>query len=194
MLRTKSGARMSLTKSERTALRWLMAVAIVGAGVQLYRQWRHSGAVSPLATEALSRQLLAVDSAQRSSRVGRGRGATGSARRVRAAVRPESGLGPQRLGRRRPIRLPVDSASSSGGHLPRLEPVDLDRAEALVLEQLPRIGPALAARIVEDRQSRGPFGSLDGLQRVRGIGPKLAAGLRPHVTFSGTQRPSPVHR
>jgi competence protein ComEA len=72
--------------------------------------------------------------------------------------------------------------------------VDLDRADVQALERLPRIGPALAARIVDDRKSNGPYGSLEELQRVRGIGPKLAAVLRAHVTFSASPRPSSVQR
>jgi len=57
------------------------------------------------------------------------------------------------------------------------------------LERLPRIGPALAQRIVEDRQAHGPFGSLTGLQRVRGIGPAMANLLRGRVTFNDARRP-----
>lgn len=72
--------------------------------------------------------------------------------------------------------------------------MDLDRADVVALERLPRIGPALAARIVADRSANGSFGSLEALQRVRGIGPKLAEGLRAHVTFSGTPRPLTVQR
>jgi competence protein ComEA len=70
--------------------------------------------------------------------------------------------------------------------------VDVDRADSAALDRLPRIGPALASRIIADRVKRGAFGSIEGLMRVRGIGPKLGDGLRPHVTFSGTPRPSPV--
>jgi len=68
--------------------------------------------------------------------------------------------------------------------------VDLDVASAAEIERLPRIGPALARRVVADRDSFGPFGSLAGVERVRGIGPAKAAAIRPHVTFSGTPRPS----
>jgi competence protein ComEA len=57
---------------------------------------------------------------------------------------------------------------------------------------LPRIGPALAKRIIADRDSLGPFGSLEGFQRVKGVGPAMARTLAPYVTFSGTPRPSPV--
>jgi competence protein ComEA len=72
--------------------------------------------------------------------------------------------------------------------------VDVDRASAAELERLPRIGPALARRIVADRDSLGPFGSLEALQTVKGIGPAVAAVLAPHVTFSGTPRPLGVER
>ena len=65
------------------------------------------------------------------------------------------------------------------------ERVDVDRAPAEELQRLPRVGPALAQRIVAEREARGPFGSLAGLRRVSGIGPRLLQGLEPHVTFGG---------
>jgi competence protein ComEA len=64
-------------------------------------------------------------------------------------------------------------------------PIDLDVASAAEIEALPRIGPALAARIIRSRDSLGPFGSLQGLRRVRGIGPAMLRELGPLVTFSG---------
>ncbi len=73
------------------------------------------------------------------------------------------------------------------------ETIDVDRASAEELTRLPRIGPALAQRIVADRTTRGSFGSLAELDRVSGIGPALLGGLRRHVTFSGpvpTDRPA----
>jgi len=70
-------------------------------------------------------------------------------------------------------------------------PIDVDRADVDALDRLPGIGPALARRIVEDRDANGPFGSVDALQRVRGIGPALAARLAPLVTFSGVPRQAP---
>jgi len=70
------------------------------------------------------------------------------------------------------------------------EVVDVDRAEADELERLPRVGPALASRIVDDRSANGPFGSLEGLSRVSGIGPGLIRGLERKVVFSGVPRPS----
>ncbi|MGD9856432.1 MAG: ComEA family DNA-binding protein [Planctomycetaceae bacterium] len=48
--------------------------------------------------------------------------------------------------------------------------------------QLEGIGETLARRIVADRETHGPFPDVESLQRVPGIGPKMLAGLRPHVT------------
>jgi competence protein ComEA len=171
---------MSLTSGERQALTWLMAVVAVGAAVRVSARFGEAGAATPAAGEALRRQLVAVDSAQQAQR-----------QRERA--------GRQRRGGRRGAapRQDAPGISAPGGvatrpHLPTLPPVDVDVADSAALERLPRIGPALAARIVADRQQRGPFGSLDALQRVRGIGPKLAASLATFVTFTGTPRHSAV--
>ena len=68
------------------------------------------------------------------------------------------------------------------------EHVDVDAAGADELAWLPRVGPKLARRIVEERDARGPFGSLEGLRRVSGIGPALLAGLARSAVFSGVPR------
>ncbi len=65
------------------------------------------------------------------------------------------------------------------------ETIDLDVAPALEVARLPRVGVTLAKVIVADREAHGPFASLDGLDRVRGVGPGLLAALGPHVRFSG---------
>ena len=70
------------------------------------------------------------------------------------------------------------------------ERIDVDKASAEELTRLPRIGPALASRIVADREDNGAFGSLEGLTRVSGVGPTLAQTVRRHVTFSGRPRRS----
>jgi competence protein ComEA len=70
------------------------------------------------------------------------------------------------------------------------ERIDVDRVGAEELTRLPRIGPALAARIVDDRERRGAFGSLDGLDRVPGVGPAVLEAVGRHVTFSGVPRGS----
>ena len=69
------------------------------------------------------------------------------------------------------------------------ERVDVDAADARELERLPGVGPGLARRIVEHRESHGPFGDLTGLDRVPGIGPALLERLGPHLSFSGAPVP-----
>jgi len=65
------------------------------------------------------------------------------------------------------------------------ERVDLDAASAREIERLPRIGPELARRIVADRTARGAFGSLEGFDRVPGVGKGLLKAIAESVRFSG---------
>jgi len=85
-------------------------------------------------------------------------------------------------------------AEESARPLASGERVDVDTAAAEELARLPRVGPKLARRIVEEREARGPFGSLEGLRRVPGIGPAMLAALERSVRFSGVPRalPSPA--
>jgi competence protein ComEA len=50
--------------------------------------------------------------------------------------------------------------------------IDINRANEKELKKLPRIGPAMASRIVEHRNTKGPFKSIDDLILVKGIGKK----------------------
>lgn len=60
--------------------------------------------------------------------------------------------------------------------------IDINSAGAQELTALRGIGQKTAAAIVEYRESHGPFQSIDDLVEVRGIGDKLLASLRDHVT------------
>jgi competence protein ComEA len=61
--------------------------------------------------------------------------------------------------------------------------IDVNQADASELERLPGVGPALAARIVDERRQRGRFAAPEDLLRVRGIGRKSLDALREHLTF-----------
>ena len=149
------------TKAEKTALVFLTAVILGGGVVRLVRAARGGMRPAPAAATALARQKRATDSMAKTPQPRREPGARG-----------RTGGSSGRSARNTP---PVQSF-----------PIDVDRATAKELEALPRVGPALASRIVTERDAHGQFGSLDALdQRVRGIGPAMAAALRPFVTFSG---------
>jgi competence protein ComEA len=61
-------------------------------------------------------------------------------------------------------------------------PINLNTATAEQLEAIPGIGPVLAQRIIEYRQTHGRFQSVDELLEVRGIGSKRLESMRPYVT------------
>ncbi len=65
-------------------------------------------------------------------------------------------------------------------HTIRFE-IDINQADWPELAQLPGIGATLARRIVEHRQTHGPFAHPEDLRQVRGIGPKKLEGIRPHL-------------
>ena len=71
------------------------------------------------------------------------------------------------------------------------EKIDLDRADVSEITRLPRVGPALAQRIVAWRSEHGPFGSLARLDSVSGVGPKLLDAILPFVSFSGVPASKP---
>ena len=62
-----------------------------------------------------------------------------------------------------------------------VERVSVNRASREELEKLPGIGPALAARIVEQRERYGPFRRAEHLMLVRGISERRFRQLRPYV-------------
>lgn len=59
--------------------------------------------------------------------------------------------------------------------------VDINRAPWPELAQLPDIGPVLAQRIVESRETDGAFRSVEDLRRVNGIGPRRLEGMRRYL-------------
>jgi competence protein ComEA len=59
--------------------------------------------------------------------------------------------------------------------------ININTASGAELELLPGIGPALAGRILEHRAKIGRFRSVDQLDDIKGIGPKVLAKLRPLV-------------
>jgi competence protein ComEA len=76
---------------------------------------------------------------------------------------------------------PSNAASAPSAPSPS-DPVSLNDASTQRLQALNGIGPALAERIIEYRTTQRPFQRPAELKRVRGIGPKTLADLRPHIT------------
>ena len=60
--------------------------------------------------------------------------------------------------------------------------VNLNTADAATLETLPRIGPAMAERILAWRETNGRFAAVEDLMSVSGVGEKTFEGLKSLVT------------
>lgn len=94
------------------------------------------------------------------------------------ALEEVHGIGPATLERLRPylevghvpegIRLSPPIATREA-----FRPVHVNRADAKELQRLPGVGPAISRRILEERRRGGPFRSIEGMQRVSGIGPRF---------------------
>lgn len=68
------------------------------------------------------------------------------------------------------------AAPGSGGK------ININTAELQELESLPRIGPALAQRIIDYRENNGRFKDINELNNVSGIGDKIFEGLKDKIT------------
>jgi competence protein ComEA len=78
---------------------------------------------------------------------------------------------------------PVDAALASGGATADIAgPLDLNAATLEQLDALPGIGPTTAQAIIDERERRGGFRSVEELLDVRGIGPAKLERLRDLVT------------
>ena len=56
-------------------------------------------------------------------------------------------------------------------------PININSADAALLDELPGVGPATAQAIVTYRDQNGPFANVNGLEDVPGIGPAKVAAL-----------------
>lgn len=69
--------------------------------------------------------------------------------------------------------------------------LDVNTALATEFNALPGVGPRLADRLAADREVNGPYESVDDLERVRGIGPKLVQRIRPYVVCGRIKETGP---
>lgn len=79
---------------------------------------------------------------------------------------------------------PAAGGTGSGGSADGGAKIDLNSATAEELGALPRVGPVLAQRIVDWRKEHGRFSTVEELDAVDGVGPKMLETLLPLVRVS----------
>jgi competence protein ComEA len=65
---------------------------------------------------------------------------------------------------------------------PRPNAVNINTASASELQRVPFIGPETAAKIIDHRNTHGPFRRTEHLMLIRGIGDKRFRRIREFVT------------
>ncbi|MDN5347305.1 MAG: competence protein ComEA [Clostridia bacterium] len=76
------------------------------------------------------------------------------------------------------------SGGTTGSAAPAGAKVNINTAGLAELDSLPGIGPALAQRIIDYRNTYGPFRSIEDLQNVSGIGAKRFEELKDKITVN----------
>jgi competence ComEA-like helix-hairpin-helix protein len=153
--------------TRRQILVLLLLLAVVGLGLAV-GHWRR-------AKPDLAERLEQLDRAAAPSSGPAAQADTGSSVEPAAPEREprRSRAGKVPCGQAEPRASPSDAGPAA---------IDLNRATAIELTRLPGIGPALARRIVDARDTDGRFARIDELGRVRGMSARKIEQLRAFVT------------
>jgi competence ComEA-like helix-hairpin-helix protein len=65
-----------------------------------------------------------------------------------------------------------------------IDKVDINLGDSASLQELPGIGPAMALRIIEYRETKGSFQRIEDLMEVKGIGEKRFLNLQDLIVVS----------
>ncbi len=184
--------RLSLTKHEAMALSCLSGLLIIGIIVRQVQQ--RAILATPDAYAELDQLFL--ERSQEGAGAAETASASGDSASEPGDNQPETASANLSASARSPAREPPAASSAPGaldkandtGHSEALR-IDINRAGAVELQRLPRIGPKTAERILAFRAAYGAFRSPDDLQQVKGIGPKTLERLRPHIYVGASPPP-----
>ncbi|HOW98970.1 MAG TPA: helix-hairpin-helix domain-containing protein [Deltaproteobacteria bacterium] len=70
--------------------------------------------------------------------------------------------------------------------------LNVNTATVEEFQLLPGIGPSMAKGIVASRTAKGPFKSLNDMEKIKGIGKKKLAKLRPYLKTDGESNFEPA--
>lgn len=101
---------------------------------------------------------------------------------AQAAQAPQTSQGSLSEQAAQVTQTPQTSAISGSASSSNTGKININTAGAAELDNLPGVGPALAARIIQYRTDNGPFTNPEDLQNVSGIGPKTYEKMASMVT------------
>lgn len=81
-----------------------------------------------------------------------------------------------------PLSIPSSQNATSSENLPNSSIVNINLADETLLMSLPGIGPSKAKAIVDFREDKGPFQSIDDLKEVSGIGDRTFDSLKDFIS------------
>jgi competence protein ComEA len=200
-------------RSAQLAASFLIGVATTLIAVHVFSSWRGGSKPSELERGAVAAYRIDLNRAGRAEllqlpgvgvalveRLEASRREQGPFRGVEDLTRVH-GIGPTTVERLRPwvyVR-PEEAAAQANPNPPAKRQVKSKKAASLTapinvniasfedLQRLPGIGPKMARRIIDERQ-KAPFRSVAELRRVPGIGPKTLERLRPYVIVRSDAR------
>ena len=88
------------------------------------------------------------------------------------------------------LKVPEKNPTANGSQIERSnksksadigEKVNINTADEKALDTLPGIGPAMAKRIIEYRETEGAFQSIEDIKKIRGIGDAKFAKLKDKI-------------
>lgn len=142
------------TKQERTVIIFLLCGILIGAGVKLYN----------------SKFIANTDSFQ---------GEKERLNELEIRIKEKASLIDSNLAADNLLLAKSQLSSTSNLNLI----ININTANVEELTNLPKVGPVLAERIVEYRNINGLFKNIDEIKKVKGIGDKKLASIKPHITI-----------
>ena len=162
---------LSFTKEEQAIVLFLIFSLIAGSFVRLYHGSRGAESrpeVNPEFDASFKHRAGEIDSANVA--------AVGADDKSAPAVAGTAAVSPHDASSRTAKTKPSEGGQTS------YFVVNVNLASIDELQTIPRIGPAMAKRIVDYRTANGGFKNLEDLKKVKGIGEATFNKIRPYVS------------
>lgn len=76
-----------------------------------------------------------------------------------------------------------DSDNNLQSAAKQFQAININQADLNKLQEISGIGPVSSSQIIEYRETKGPFQTIDDLKKVKGIGKKKAKIIAEYIKF-----------